>query len=156
MHIALPMPKRKTLVERIGPPLSAALLVAVGAMLIPVSYPVYVTNGKITPDVVTAAEPVKVYWLQNWKQLCPVTVTREFIGNDGFKVTAAHYDLQPPDKKGISDYHGTLIVPTLPVGKAYYRSTIEPHCWIDLLYQRSYKTPEVEVAVVKAPPSGPH
>lgn len=155
MHLALPMPKHKTLLEQRWPAAIAAALVVAGALIIPIHYPVSVYNGKITPDVVTPAEKVDVYWTQNWRELCPVTVTREFVGNDGFKATSASYLLQPPRQTGVSSYNGALVIPQLPAGKAFYRSTIEPHCWIDTVYQRRYKTPEVEVTVVRAAPAGP-
>lgn len=153
MHLALP--QRKIMFEQVRPAILAIALVAAGTILIPVQYPVQVSQGKIVPDVVRAADDVGVHWVQNWRELCPVTITREFIGSDGFLKTAAPYEMKPPAKTGTSPFNGNVVIPALPDGSASYRSKIEPHCWVDLLYQRHYYTPEVRIVVVQKTPPGP-
>lgn len=155
MHMALPMPKRRTLLEQIQPATVAVILVVIGTILIPIHYPVHVSDGKMVPDIVRPAEVAQVKWTQNWNTLCPVTVTREFVGSDGFPKTALPYELKPPLKTGVSPYEGKVIIPGLPVGPASYRSKIEPHCWIDAIYQRHYYTPEIHIQMLAALPSGP-
>lgn len=157
MHLALPSQKtRKTMAEQLRPALVAAAAVAVGVLLIPVGYPVHVTNGAILPHVARPGDRGEVRWDQNWTHLCPVTVTREFVGADGFKNTAAPFDLAPPDAKGVSTYRGPIVLPNLPAGDAYYHSIIRPHCWVDrLIWQREYRTPEIRVTMLPAIVSGP-
>lgn len=153
MHLTVA--QRKTLLEQIRPGLAAVALVLAGYFVIPVHYPVVVTNGSITPDVVRPAEKAEVRWLQDWRDLCAVTVTREFVGSDGFRKTAAPYEYPAPKAKGLVPYSGTMIVPELPAGDAYYHSVIQPHCWIDAIYQRSYKTPEIRLTMLPTAPAGP-
>ncbi len=149
------MPKQKTMLENLAPALFACALFAAGAAIIPVHYPVKVTNGTITPAVVRPADKVEVGWLQDWRDLCDVTITREFIGSDGFRKTAAPYEYRAPKAKGLMPYTGPMIVPDLPAGDAFYHSTIQPHCWIDRVWQRSYKTPEIRLTMIPAAPAGP-
>lgn len=153
MHLALPT--HKTMLEQTGPGLLAALVVLAGFVLIPVHYPLHVTEGRITPDIVRPGDQVKIEWRQEWRDLCPITVTREFVGADSFRKIAATLENQPPKARGVIPYSGTLVVPDLPPGDAFYHSVIQPHCWIDALWQRTYRTPEVAVMVVKATPPGP-
>lgn len=153
MHIAIPT--QKTLLDQVRPGLIAAVLVVAGALLIPVHYPVQVSNGSIEPGVVRPTEKAEVQWEQNWRELCPVTVTREFVGSDGFKKTAAPYLLRPPRVTGTSPYRGPIVIPDLPAGDATYRSIIQPHCWIDNLWQRTYHTPEIRLTMLPPLPAGP-
>lgn len=153
MQIALP--RQKTVVEQLWPAAITAVLVLIGFWIIPVQYPVKVSAGQISPAVTTPAQKAEVSWTQDWRQLCAVTVTREFIGSDGFTKTAAPYELQPPKKTGVSPYRGPVTIPTLPDGPASYRSKIEPHCWIDTVWQRRYYTPEIPIVVVQKTPVGP-
>lgn len=153
MHLALPT--HKTFMEQRWPALTAIAVVAALAALIPIEYPVYVYNGSITPSVARPADKGEVAWAQDWRELCPVTVTREFTGSDGFKKTSAPYLLQPPKVKGHSPYRGGIVIPDLPVGDAFYRSLITPHCLIDSIWQRSYKTPEIKITMLPATPPGP-
>lgn len=151
MHLALPT--HKTFMEQRWPALTALAVVAVLAALIPIEYPVYVYNGSITPNVARPADKGEVAWSQDWRELCSVTVTREFIGSDTFKKTSAPYLLQPPKTTGHSSYRGGIIIPELPAGDAYYHSLIQPHCWIDAIWQRVYKTPEIKITMLPALPS---
>lgn len=153
MHLTLP--KQKTLIEQIRPAMIAAALVALGIVFIPVHYPVQVTNGTITPNVGRPADKAEVRWTQEWRDLCPVTITREFVGADGFRITAAPYDYEPPKSKGSFPYVGPLVLPNLPAGPAYYHSVIQPHCWIDRIWQRTYRTPEITLTMIGSTPSGP-
>lgn len=153
MHLALP--KRKTILDQVSPGLIAAVLVVAGVLIIPIRYPVQVSNGLIEPGIVRPTEKAEVQWDQDWRELCPVTVTREFVGSDGFKKTAAPYLLQPPRETGKSPYRGLVIIPDLPVGEASYRSIIQPHCWIDAIWQRTYHTPEIRLTMLPPTPAGP-
>lgn len=153
MHLALP--KQKTVAEQLRPAVITGVLVFIGAMVIPVHYPVHVYSGKIIPSIVTPTEVADVRWTQDWRELCPVTVTREFVGSDGFTKTATPYLLEPPKTKGISPYEGKVTIPALPDGSAYYQSKIEPHCPIDVVWQRKYYTPQVPIVVVPKTPAGP-
>ena len=63
------------------------------------------------------------------------------------------YVLQPPRQTGKSPYRGPIVIPDLPVGDAYYHSIIQPHCWIDNVWQRTYKTPEIRLTMLPAKPS---
>lgn len=155
MHLALPMPKRKTLLEQVWPAGLAVVLVVAGALLIPVRYPVEVSNGSITPAVARGGDKGEVKWDQDWRELCSVTVTREFVGADGFRKTSAPYLLQPPKQTGIATYRGPIVIPDLPVGDAYYHSLIQPHCWIDSIWPRSYRTPEIRLTMLPPAPPGP-
>lgn len=138
------------------PALVALVVVAVGVLVIPTGYPVKVTDGKITPPIAAPTQKAAVQWTQDWRELCPVTITREFLGSDGFPKTAAPYELQPPKKTGVSPYNGYVTIPALPEGQAYYRSKIEPHCRFDALWQRAYYTPQIPVFIgQKMPPAGP-
>lgn len=155
MHLALP--HRKTLIEQINPALAALAVIAVGVVIIPVHYPVIASDGRIDPSIVRPAEMGEVHWKNHWFELCPVTVTREFIGSDGFRKTAAPYVLQPPPQKGPAPFDGPIIIPDLPAGQTGYQATIQPHCWIDAIWQRVYKTPEIKITMLPAlPPAGPH
>ena len=154
MHLALP--RQKTLVDQVRPALAAVAVALVGIIFIPVAYPVRVSNGSITPDVARPGDKVDVQWLQDWRELCSITITREFIGSDGFRKTAAPYEYAAPKEKGPIPYSGPMVIPELPVGDAYYHSVIQPHCWVDRLYQRSYKTPEIRLTMIRAAaPVGP-
>lgn len=153
MHLALPT--QKTLIEQVRPGLIAVVLVLAGVLLIPVQYPVKVSDGSIEPHVVRPTDKAQVRWEQDWHELCPVTVIREFVGSDGFRKTAAPYLLQPPRQKGKSPYRGPIVIPDLPAGDAFYHSIIQPHCWIDNLWQRTYRTPEIRLTMLPAAPAGP-
>ncbi len=153
MHLALPT--HKTVLEQRWPALTAIAVVGLLAFLIPIQYPVYVYNGSIIPSVMRPAEKGEVAWSQDWRELCPVTVTREFTGSDGFRKTSAPYLLQPPKVKGHSTYSGSIVIPDLPAGDAYYHSIIAPHCLIDSIWQRSYKTPEIKITMLPPLPVGP-
>lgn len=151
MHLAIP--HRKTLIENVNPALAALVAVALGIMVIPVHYPVSVSNGRITPSIARPGDKGEVLWDQDWRELCPVAVTREFIGSDGFRKTGAPYLLQPPREKGRSQYRGPIVIPDLPVGEAVYHSIVQPHCAIDSVWPRSYKTPEIKITML--PPLQP-
>ncbi len=153
MHLALP--RQKTLYEQASPAGLAIALFVAGVLIIPIHYPVQVTQGRISPNVVRPAEKAQVSWIQNWRELCPLTITREFVGSDGFRATAAPYEFLPPEAKGLYPYSGTMVVPTLPPGETSYHSTITPHCWIDKVWQRSYRTPEIRLTMLPASPAGP-
>lgn len=153
MHLTLP--QKKTLLEQATPGIVAVGLVLAGYLFIPVHYPVQVTNGSITPGIVRPGDKVEVRWLQDWRDLCPLTITREFIGADGFRKTAAPYDYPAPKAKGPIPYTGTMVVPDLPVGNAYYHSVIQPHCWLDRIWQRNYRTPEITLTMISAKVAGP-
>lgn len=153
MHLSVT--QQKTLLDQVRPGLAAVALVAAGYFFIPIHYPVVVTNGSITPNVVRPADKAEVHWMQDWRDLCPLTITREFVGADGFKKTAASYEFSAPKEKGLVPYSGTMIVPDLPVGDAYYHSVIQPHCWIDKVWQRTYRTPEIRLTMIPALPTGP-
>lgn len=157
MLIALPrIPHRKTLTEQFWPAVLAMVVVLIGATLIPIHYPVHVSQGQITPDIVHPGEKVQVRWRQDWHDLCPITVQREFVGADSFKKTSATLLYEPPAEKGWFPYTGEIVVPELPAGEAYYHSVITPHCWVDrLIWQRSYRTPDIAVTIVKPVPPGP-
>lgn len=142
---------KKTLIAQIAPALIAISLTVAGAFLIPVHYPLQIDNGKFTPDKGKEGDRVEVSWRQEWRELCPITVTREFVGGeDGFKRTQAPVEFDPPEQKGQRYSHGTLVIPAgLPAGRAYYRAIIEPHCWVDKVWQRSYSTPNITLTIIK-------
>ena len=152
MRLALPKPK--TIVEQLTPALIAVAVVALGTVLIPTRYPVEVSNGVINPHIVRPGDVVEIRWRQEWRRLCPLTVTREFVGVDGFKKTSTRMTFEAPSRTGVHEYSGHLVVPDLPVGAAYYHSLVEPHCLVDLFWQRSYRTPEVPITVAAGTPSG--
>lgn len=154
MQIA--MPTQKTLAEQLRPAMLAAALVLAGVLLIPIGYPVHVSNGAIVPAVARPGDKGEVRWDQNWTHLCPVTVVREFVGADGFKSTSAPYLLDPPAAKGYSVYRGPIVIPNLLPGEASYHSIIRPHCWVDrLIWQREYRTPEIRMTLLPTTPPGP-
>lgn len=154
MNLALP--HRKTLIEQINPAIAAFAMVMVGIIVIPVHYPVIPSKGHITPNIVRPMERAEVHWKQHWYDLCPVTVTREFIGSDGIQKVGVPYVLQPPQIKGDTPFDGTIIIPDLPPGETGYQATLQPHCWIDAIWQRVYKTDEIKITMLPAlPPSGP-
>lgn len=155
MNMPLALPTQKTLFAQFRPAALAVVVVIVAAVLIPVRYPVHVSHGVIKPTITSSGENAEVHWVQDWRELCPVTVTREFIGSDGFRKSGAPYLLQPPRTKGVSPYQGPIVIPGLPAGEATYHAIIEPHCWIDRLWQRSYSSPDVPLMIVPTMPPGP-
>lgn len=159
MHLAVPHRSEisKAFSENWRPAAIAGLFALIAIVLIPTSEPVNVSNGKVTPNVVSPGDFATIDWHQTWNQLCPITVTREFVGYDEVKLTMAKMDRDPPPTLMSVDRSGVIVVPHLPPGHAVYRATIEPHCWFDtIIYQRSYKTPDIGFMVVSRPPPGPH
>lgn len=151
MHVAVS--KRRS--EQLLPAAIAAALVLIGALAIPVSYPLEITNGYASPRVTRPGDKIEIDWRQDWRQLCPITVTREFVGADGFKTTAVRLEVQPPEFPGVMQRAAYIVVPSLPAGQAYYHADIEPHCWIDALWQRKYRTPDIGLTILPAIPAGP-
>lgn len=149
------MPRQKTVLSNLGPAAAALAVVGVLYFVIPLQEPVDITNGIITPEVARPGERVAVFWTQDWRKLCSIKVTREFVGSDGFKKIAASFVYEPPKKTGITPYKSEMVVPDLPAGQAYYHSVLEPNCLVDKLWQRSYKTPNVPLTIVAATPPGP-
>lgn len=118
-------------------------------MIIPIHYPVAFSDGTIKPDTVRAGDEVHVVGLQDWRYLCRVTVTREFVGSDGFKKTSAPMVFDPPNEVGMIKFRGPVTIPELPEGRATYHIVVQPHCWVDGVWQRSYRTPDIAVTIVK-------
>lgn len=155
MHLAVHPPKAKSWREVVEPASVAAVLFVVGVIFIPTSYPVDVEAGYATPKTVRPGEQVAVDWRVTWNHLCQITVTREWIDSAAIKHVAAKEDFEPPKSTGTKTRSSDLTIPLLPPGQAYYRATIEPHCWVDSLWQRSYRTPDVAITVLPAVPPGP-
>lgn len=150
--------QRHSLLDRLLPVIFFVVLVTFGAMLIPVRYPLAISNGKIEPNVVHPGEQVKIEWQQNWYDLCPITVMRVFIGSDDIKQEARRFTVEPPPEKGVRMRVSTVTIPAkLPLGRAIYSAQITPHCWFDYIWQREYRTPDIAMTVVAPPPpAGPH
>lgn len=128
-----------------GPPIAAALVLFFGIFFVGRDkIPLTMTEGTITPAIVKPGDHATVSWVQDWDDLCSVTVTREIIGADGWSRKALSYELKPPEKIGATRFSGPLIIPRGESGAAKYRALIQPHCFFDKFWQRSYYTPTID------------
>lgn len=161
-HLPRHLPSKKTVVRTLleqapGAIIGIALLGFLGWLIPTTSQPMVPSNGVIAPNVVRPGDKVKVDWSQQWDELCPLKITREFVGSDDFKAPGVTFVVDPPPTRGT--HYPTprdLWIPKLPTGPAYYQSTIEPLCpWDILVHQRKYHSPPIKVLVLPPLEPGP-
>lgn len=111
--------------------------------------PLILSEARVPSGTVEPGQVVVVDWLQEWKRLCPGTVTRELTTSHGEVKKFRPFNIEPPKEVGAKSQPSSIYIPnSTHDGPATMQSTISFRCnFLNDFWPLIVKAPPVTIQV---------